>query len=224
MTQINYSKNKSQFFNVLSDGKFHTAVPEGTEGSVKREYETSDGKKGVKNELIAESIIGVISNISIFEGDYGKNLQITVGELGKDGIVVSLSAASSFGEDFMKKLPAIDLDKEVKLSPYSFDDESGKKKKGLTIYQDDKKILNFYLSVKTNAKGEKKYETANGYPELPKESKNWDADDWKLYFAQARKFLLQEVQKSKVYNLSVVVPEGMTTVPYPKNDGKEIEF
>ena len=86
-TAIKYSQPRGTFFNVLSDGKFHTTVPEGTEGAVKREYETSDGKKGVKNELVADSISGVISNISVWDGDYGKSIQITIGELGKDGVI-----------------------------------------------------------------------------------------------------------------------------------------
>src|SRR3990172_2273273 len=221
-TQIEYSKPRGTYYTVLADGKFHTEVEEGSEGAVKREYETSDGKKGVKHERIAQRITGIISNVAIYDGDYGKSLQLSFGD---NDLIVSLATQSSYGEDMMKKLPNIDMDKEVELSPYSFVDENGKTRKGISIKQGDVKIQSFY----TEKKGEK-FITVNGYPEVPKESKDWDKEDWKIYFAQARKFLVGEVEKNKKFN--AVAPDALKatvggSVEYPKEEGvspEEISF
>jgi len=188
--QISYAKNRSPYYSVLSDGKFHTEAGEGAEGSVKREYKTSDGKKGVKNEFIVESIQGKMISLNVYESDYGKMIQVTLGDE-KEKIIISLNSESSFGEDFMKKLPLIDVTKEVKLVPYSFEDESGKKRKGVTIYQDDKKIPSNYGS-----KVGEKYVVTNGYPAFPEGSDKFDIDDWKM---TARKFLLVEISKHSLY-------------------------
>lgn len=208
-TQIEYTKQQATYYSVLSDGKFHTTVTESTPGAVKREYETKDGKKGSKWELLAQAISGKITNLSLYEGDYGKYLQISLGD-----VVISLSTASNFGEDFMKKLPNIDLDKEVKLAPYSFEDEETKRvKKGITIYQDGKKIQDYY-----HVKEGEKYVEANGYPKIPAKSKDWDTDDWKMFFMQARKFLIGEVEKNKLFN--AIKTEGSTGIDYPTDSIK----
>jgi len=212
-TQIEMSRKSESYWNVLADGKFHCTVPEGTPGEVKREYETSDGKKGVKNELQAQAITGKITNIDIYDGDYGKQLKISLG----DDVVVSLNTETFFGEDFMKKLPNIDIEKDVRLAPYAFEDaETKKQKKGITIYQGDVKIQDYY-----HKKDGEKWVEANGYPKLPAKSKDWDTEDWKVWFIQARKYLLSEVEKHRLFkavksDAAVVSAESSTA--YPKND------
>lgn len=193
-TSVTFAKDRGTIYTVLADGAFHTQVPEGTQGAVRREYETSDGKKGVKHELVAQSIGGRINSINIYEGDYGKQLQVAIGDEGKTELTIYLSASSPFGEDFMKKLPNIDTDKDVKLTPYAFEDDKGKKRRGLSIQQGDVKIEGFYHEEK-----DEKIVAKNGYPEVPAEAEKWDSDDWKLYFATARKFLLSKVQEHKLY-------------------------
>jgi hypothetical protein len=212
MTQIEYARPQGTYYSVLADGKFHTAVTEGTEGSVRREYETSDGKKGVKHELIAQAISGKITNIALYESEFGKNIQIFFG----DDVIVSLSTSSNFGEDFMKKLPNINLDKEVKLAPYSFEDaETKKNKRGITVYQDNVKITDYY-----HVKDGDTWTETNGYPKIPAKSKNWSKDEWKLYFMNARIFLTEELQKNKLFNAVKVDSE----LEYPKEDIKPEEI
>jgi hypothetical protein len=206
-TTVEYSQPKGTYYSVLSDGKFHTTVEKDTPGAVLREYETSDGKKGSKHELVAQSITGKITNVSIYDGDFGKSVQVTLGD---NELILALSTNSNFGEDMMKKLPNIDVTKDVKFSPYSFEDEKGKKRKGLTIYQDGNKIADYYHEKK----GDKIVEI-NGYPKVPKESKDWDKDQWKLYFATARIFLTKEVEKNAMYNKATLATSN--SVEYPKD-------
>ena len=172
-----------QYLSVLSDGKFHKVVPEGTSGAVVREYEDSKGVKGSKLEMIYDEVIGKITNISFEDGEFGKNLQI---ELDGDGIV-SMSTSGSFGEDFMKKIPAIDLTKNVKLVPYAFEAD-GKSKKGISVYQDDVKINNYYYNTETK-------ENTNGFPIPDGDTAKFDSDDWKMYFMVVRKFLVKQIEQ-----------------------------
>lgn len=206
MAIVQYSAPQASFFSALADGKFHLTVPEGTEGAVKREYETSDGKKGEKWELVADFISGVINNLNVRDGDYGKQLFISFaneeGDESKPPVVISLNISSNFAEDFMKKLPNINIEKKVKLVPYSFEDENGKKCRGITVYQDDKKIKGYYHEKKTVKKGKKEFTRLvpiHGYP-APEGAEKFDSDDWKIYFAQARKFLMGEVEKHSLFN------------------------
>ena len=114
------AQETTPIMNILgSDGTLRLSVPEGTEGAVKREYETSDGKKGTKFELLFKSLCGKITNMQMFDGDYGKNLLVTLSyDGGAD--TISFNTTSPFGEDFMKKLPNINLDEFVTIGiPYS---------------------------------------------------------------------------------------------------------
>lgn len=173
--------------NILgSDGTIRLVVPEGTEGAKYREYETSDGKKGSKWELIYKSLSGKISNLQWYEGDYGTNLMVTLAYDDGEGNTVedtlSLGTSTPFGEDFMKKLPNINLDEVVVLSPFSFVDEGGKNRRGISITQGDTKIKNFFYDAD-------KKKNIHKYPNPDFDIDKASKDDWKLYFMQARKFL-----------------------------------
>lgn len=173
-----------EYVSILADGTLRLPVPEGTEGAVTREYETSDGKKGVKHELVFKSLEGKITNVSFFEGEFGKLIQLEITD-DAGSFTLSVNTSLNFGEDILKKLPAIDLSKDVEITPYSFEDEKGKSKKGVTITQDGVKITNFFYDVDSK-------KTLHKYPEVSKaDSKKYDKDDWKMFFMKARKFLVK---------------------------------
>lgn len=183
------TRPSNSFVSILSDGTMRVAAEEGAEGAVKREYETSDGKTGSKWEYVYTELTGKITNVSFYEGDYGKLIQLTVEDEESDPVVLSVNTSSNFGEDIMKKLPSIDLEEPVTLAPYSFEDDKGKKKRGVTITQNGEKLKNFYYD-------EEKKKNLHGFPEvkLPK-GKKPTKDFWKLYFLEARMFLIDETEK-----------------------------
>ena len=192
--------------NILSDGTLRLAVPEGTEGAVRREYETSDGKKGVKFELPYKSLCGKITNMQMFEGDYGKNLLVTFTyEGGAD--TISFNTTSPFGEDFMKKLPNINLDEFVTVSGYSFVDDNGKSRKGVTVTQGDVKLSNYFYDAE-------KKKNLHKYPEPEGDTGKYDKDDWKIYFTQCRKFLVKNVEEKFLPAYAHMITG--TTVDYPE--------
>ncbi len=183
------------YASVLSDGKIHVTVPDGTEGAVVRTYEISDvktgtKKTGTKTELVYNQLSGHISDISFYDGDFGKNLVVTVGEPGDKPVALTLGTASNFGEDLMKKIPAIDLEQSVILAPYSFEDDKGKKRKGITVTQNGSKVANYFYDPETK-------ENLHDYPMPPKgkKGKPLSTDEWKMYFTQCRIFLVDYIEE-----------------------------
>lgn len=172
------------YVSVLSDGKLHMTVPEGTVGAVKREYETSDGKSGYKWEQVFTELSGIISGVSFFDGDFGKSIQIVITDGNEKPVVLSLATASNYGEDMMKKLLSIDINKPVKIIPYNFEDSNKKSKKGITIYQDGQKVKNYFYDDVSKM-------NTNGFPEPT--SKTLSKEEWKMYFLQIRIFLINKI-------------------------------
>src|SRR4030065_2288303 len=110
----NNKKGDKVFLTILADGKFHEQVEEGREGAVAREYEDENDEKKIKYELVHDSVKGIITSVSVVEGFKGlKNLNIEI-----DSEIISTGVKGQYGEDLLKKLPAIDLSKEVTLTPY----------------------------------------------------------------------------------------------------------
>lgn len=201
--------------NILgSDGTLRLTVDEGTEGAKLREYETSDGKKGSKWELTFKSLCGKISNMQMHEGDYGKNLLVTFAyEGGAD--TVSFNTASPYGEDFMKKLPNINLDEFVTISPYSFTDDNGKVRKGVTVTQGDVKLQNYFYDAE-------KKKNLHKYPEPEGDTGKYDKDDWKIYFTKCRKFLVAHVEEKFLPAYAHLLTG--TSVDYPTEEAAADKF
>lgn len=190
--QTEKREDVKKFLIVLADGKFHQTVPEGTEGAIVRTYEDKDGVEKTKTEIVWDEVTGKITKMSFEDGDFGKNLQL---EIDEDG-VISLGTASSFGEDLMKKIPAIDMSKEVKLVPYSFQDEKGKSRKGISVYQDfeGKTDKNTWTKIDSFYYDKEAKKDINGIPTPEGDTKSFDSDDWKMHFMVVRKFLIKEIE------------------------------
>lgn len=187
------ARETENYYNVLADGKFHCTVSEGTEGAILRKYETSAGTQGEKWEKQYQDLSGMITKVDTFDGLFGKNLLITLTDE-EGSMIVSLSTASNFGEDMLKKLLNIDLTKEVKFVPYSFTDDKGKSKKGITVYQDGEKVQSWFHSYDSVTK---KTTEIKGYPKAPKAKagKVISSDEWKLFFMTARLFMIGVVEE-----------------------------
>lgn len=220
--------------NILgSDGTLRLVVPEGTEGAVFREGDTKDGTHYAKWELIFKSLSGKISNLYFHDGDYGRNLMVTLAyEDGED--TISFSTGSPFGEDFMKKLPNIDLDEVVEIAPFAFTDNQGKERRGVTVKQTgkgwkDDKVPNFFYKPSAVEGG--RGENINGFPTPEGDTSKYTKDDWKIYFLQARKFLMTYVEEKFLpryadkVRVSVAQAGTSNEMPeYPEEDAKADKF
>lgn len=177
--------NSKTFASIVNERPFiRIRTDESNSEAIKREYETSDGKKGIKYELGFDRLTGKITNIQIVSGDYGKQLQITI-----DGVVLSISLSTGFADDILKKLPGVDFEKEASLVPYSFEDEKKRPRKGITVYQGEEKLGNYFYDGENNL---------HGFPELPENYKEFDSEDWKVYFIGVSKFLQKYLEKNVV--------------------------
>ncbi len=198
------------FATILADGKIHVSVPKETEGAVERKFATDADKKagpdvktGSKWEHIYTELTGTISAIKFHEGDYGVNLLVVVGEEGDEKpVTLAISTESNFGEDLMKKIPNIDLTKAVTLAPFAFDNDKGKKVRGISVTQPQKKgdpvkILNYFYDTEEK-------EVTNGYPTPPqaKAGKLINKSQWRKYFTEAREFLIEYVTEHNVFGAS----------------------
>jgi hypothetical protein len=181
-----------RFISILADGKFHENVREGTDGASLRQYETSKGEKGEKWELTYQKIEARIVNIEFHDGDFGKNILITFQDDDGNEVVLSQGTATNFGEDLMKKLPSVNFAEKVTAVPYAFEDDRGRPKRGVNLYQDGKKLTNFFYKP-SEVEGERGT-TVNGYPEPEGDTSNFSKDDWKIHFLQARKFLINYIE------------------------------
>lgn len=193
------TKEDVTYASILADGKFHVPANEGDEGAVLRTYETSDGKQGSKWEKVYTQLMGKITKLNFREGDYGNQFQVTIEDTGQKPVILSLSTASNYGEDLMKKIFSVNFEKKVKLVPYSFTDEKQKSRKGITVWQFSEaeqkaiRVNNYFYDIE-------KKKNINGYPE-PKKGKITKAnpegklttDQWKMYFMETRQFLVDKI-------------------------------
>lgn len=189
----------------VSQGKIRLEVPEGTEGAGKRKVTNpSTGEQKIKHELTWTYIVGKITSINLQESmTYGDSWNVEIDD-GKETFALQLTANSRQADDLLGRLPNVDFSKEVKISVYP----AGKSKQatGLTIYQGEEKIPNYFVVYD----GEK-FLTKNGYPDR---ADNLDKDDYKIYMIQVRKFLKKHTLENIIPSLSneaetVVEPDDL---------------
>ena len=198
MSQLEQSSNNSVYLSIVQ-GSLRQTVSEGTPNAVRREWEAG-GRKGVKHELIYKNAVGRITDVSFYEGESeGRkfttlNIRLDEQADGKTPVITT-GVESRYAQEFLKKLPNIDLEEDVKILPYSFiPDGEEKEKTGVSILQRDhtgqftKKVKNFFWDEKTNG-------AAHGFP-VPDKSNGFDSDDWKVYFTQVKKFLISYTREN----------------------------
>ena len=181
-------EKKGRYITILSDGKFHESVQNGTTDAVLREYETSDGKTGSKWELVYAKIIANIVDVRFKDGDYGE--QLIIGVEGDEGTAsIQVNAESPFGESIMKLLPNVQFDKPVDFSPYAFpsDKDPDKKIRGISFFQDGFNVENYFYDGKENK---------NDFPNPPKPRDEMTTKLWKIYFMEASEFLINYTKEN----------------------------
>lgn len=180
-------QNQNIYYNII-DGSLRTKVDKDHPEAIAREYETRDGVKSVKYERKIDALTGIIEDIGFYDGEFGKVLNITLDE-NEEGRhpVIQIGVETSYGEDFLKRLPAIDLTQEVYIAPYAFtDEENGREVRGVSVMQNKVKIKNFFYDVENK-------KAVNGYPIPEGDVREYTKEDWKIFYLKARKFLIAYV-------------------------------
>lgn len=190
----------------IVQGKIAIKTTESDPMAIRREAKNPQtGETIIKYEQIFDNMEGLISNIEFVEGDYGQQIQIEI-----DGVVLSMSTDSNYGIDLMKKLPGINLSETVNIVPYSLETKEGKNKRGIVVYQGktealdkDKKIQDQFFNFETK-------EYLEGYP-APKEA--MEKDDWKIYFIEVRRFLVNYITENVLPKMEEVNQNRFTAEP-----------
>ncbi len=185
------------YFSII-DGSFRTRVPQDHPECQPREWTSTDGKTTkMIYERKVDYLFGFIKDIQFNDGEFGMNINVTLDE-NEDGQspIISVGTATREGEDLMKKLPNLDLSKEVRFRPFNFTGSENEEVRGMELMQQDEngefkvKITNFFSSKEKQNDGSYKYSYLNGFPAPEGDTDSYSKDDWKIYFLTARKFLI----------------------------------
>lgn len=223
-----HTREQKVYLQIISDGSIRKQVPEGTPGSVRREYEDKDTKETkVKFEMVYNAIDGLIGDITVMKGKFGDQIIVPIKD-GDDVLTLALSTSSNFGEDFMKKLPNINLSKPVLLTPFSFDSDKGKLIRGVDVRQDfDLDQLNSGNKIPSNYYDPVAKKNINGFPSPDGDTRNFSTDDWKVYFITARKFLIGDLRAKGIIKDAATAAESKpleVSDEVPESDGEEVPF
>lgn len=167
-----------------------------------RKYDVN-GNKWEKWEYRYKNISGVIGDVKFVDTDFWTNCVVHLYDENSQ-FALTLWTNGKYFTAFARKLKNIDLNEPVTISPFDFEGDDKKKHTGLSITQDWEKIADYYYDGKKNT---------NWMPEPDIKDKK-DKDEWKMYFLQVKKFLIEEVKG--VEFLGVIAPEKK------KDDGDEI--
>jgi hypothetical protein len=163
------NKGTSAIYLAIVSGKIAQRKKEPSSTTTTRT--TDEGK--IIHEEIYSSVEGMITDIGFKDGDYGKQLLVTI-ESDGDKAILQMPFSSGTASSFIKALPNVDLTKPVKLSP-KMEEKDGKKKTVLFVNQDGKAAKWFW--------------TKDNPGELPpmkkikiKGKESWDDSDQLEYF------------------------------------------
>jgi hypothetical protein len=172
------------YLNIIS-GRIHRRVPQGTEGATSRTLQ--DGK--IVHEQIFSFVEGVLTNIEMREGDYGKQWMLNF-EDKKESYVLQVSETSGYGDDLLTKIPALDKNQTYRVVPYEYTSKQGKKRAKLKIIYDEEQVNSCYHKFTQVGEGWKVDITDPKYPKP--QSDQMDSEEWKIYFMQVRKYLREK--------------------------------
>lgn len=180
---------KNLYYTIVG-GSFRVQVSPDHPEAVRRDWTSADGQKsGTKYERIVKSLIGYIEDIQFRDGEYGMQMYVALDENAEGWKpVIALSTASREAEDLMRKLPNVNFKKEVSLRPFNFEGDNGEVR-GMEVLQQDAHN-DFSVKITNYFRDPEKKTNINGYPNPEGDTSDYSKDDWKLYFLQARKFLV----------------------------------
>lgn len=196
---------KANFYKIKKNGErvsFVLKTEKEDPRAVPRPYTNPKTKEdGTAYELVFPALNGIISNIYLSEkllddGTRLKSLNIKLGE-DEDGTeqIATMCEDDRFASDFLAKLPNIDLESGVRLSPFDFQPEKGGRKVGLTVQQEDEgrmtKRKSFFVEEVLDGTTTK-YNNLHGYPEATDEDKK----DWPFYYKKVNKFLIKYAEQN----------------------------
>lgn len=153
-----------------------------------------DGRQVYRLEF--DFIEGLITGMERVDRDFGQFLEVTI-EDGSDKWILQLTRGSRYWTDLCLRLPMVNLNRNVRLSPYSIENADGKYNQGIAIRQDGEKV-------------DRKWSQANGYEGGPPQAE-YDEDEAKWMFGKRNRWIDENVvdpaieKVQKLYSVSAPV-------------------
>lgn len=196
----------------IKEGSFRLPSDESVKDAIRREFTNPrTGAKGVVYELGYYSLSGFIQDIKfqdtvLDDGVTLRRLNIVL-DPDADGKqqIISMDIDSRYADDFLAKLPSIDLSKEVLLRPFDYKNKKGQRKLGMSVDHMNEtgewvvRVDNFFVTAKKEGDGFV-FSYKHGYPEATAE----DREDWKFYFQKVNKFLVKYAKENVLPKMSEV--------------------
>lgn len=157
MALENYGSGK--IFLQIADGKLVRSFKEANANTKQRI--NKNGK--IVHEQHYDAITAVLTGVAKRENEYGIFLEIMMQD-GDDNYQISTQFSGRYSSSFLKALPNVDINHEVKLSPWAMQDKNDPSKKvtGITLYQSGNKIAPFYTKENQNGLPQMKQVTLKG--------------------------------------------------------------
>lgn len=191
------------YASINAEGIISVKVNEDTPGATLVEGEMKDGTKYSKWVKKYNKISGFVTDIKFFDGKFGEQINITIQDE-NENIILTTGLASNYSTDFMNKAPNIDFSKKVVLVPYSFEGDDKKKKRGITVYQEDNKIQSFFVDEKIREE--------SNFPKPKKENDKMKTKDWVFYFSEVADFLKEYIENNVLESVSKAAQSNIVTV------------
>lgn len=111
-----------------------------------QEWKDLKGGSNIRKGAAYKSYSGKISDVGFSSHEsYGDSLLVTFDSDGEK-FVFSIPMNKRNSQDFLKAILKIDLNKDVKVSPYYFE-KDGKTRQGINFYQNNEKVDTFNLEI-----------------------------------------------------------------------------
>jgi hypothetical protein len=185
------TKSSKPYLKVIN-GLWAQTVDKDYIGAKKREYELPTKEKGEKWEIYFKSWTGTIQKISFKETDYGETCTVEL-----DDAFLTFNINDRYFIDMAQKICGANLENPITFHPYDFEVD-GKRKKGVSIQQNNAKLTNnFYDGTKN----------VGGFPEIDKEKSKMKTY-WKVYFAEVSMFLMEKLKALKISEKKTDIKQG----------------
>lgn len=134
---LNKSEGLSIVYLNVADGRLVRQYKEKNDKTIERVTTTG---KTVYEEYFKD-LTGYITSITTRDTDFGKQLQVVIKD-GEENYIISMKFGSRNASSFLKALPNVDKDEEVRVMPWIMKDrlDITKKITGITIYQNNIKV------------------------------------------------------------------------------------
>ena len=176
--------NQMEYWRV-SDGKIRRTSDENDPLATKRTVKLKDGTEKEMWEQVNKGVSGIITDLQINDGKFGRQLILTVKDV--EMFAITMGWESPYARTLLEKIQGVDLTKQVSIIPYDFAAKDGRNPRGISLYQEDKKILSYYKEYDLDGKF---VDFKDGYPHF---EEGMEGDDIKIMSAQQMKFLKENV-------------------------------